>query len=55
MEDENGEMVLVGDENGCLVDRVDVAELIADNQILLNRVDDALADDNQEMDMRKSI
>ena len=65
-EDENGEVVLITDadleedselDDGELGERYDIAELITDNQILLNRVDNLLdgEDDESLSNTRRSI
>ena len=64
-EDENGEVVMITDadlddsemDEAELGEHYDVAELVTDNQILLNRVDMLLdgEDDNDMMSTRRSI
>lgn len=61
-EDENGEVVLVTEDDelefddGAIREEYDVAEIIADNQVLLNRVDLLLeGDDYDGLSTRRSL
>ena len=48
-ENENGEVEQISDDEVEFEQRVDVAELITDNQVLLNRVDQLLLQNDEEV------
>ena len=48
-ETENGEVEQISDDEVEFEQRVDVAELITDNQVLLNRVDQLLLQNDEEV------
>ena len=60
-EDENGEIVLVTDPDEDdsarleVEEQFDIAELVADNQVLLNRVDLLLGGDEDGLSTRRSL